>query len=43
MRIKELKRLKEELSEEEYAELKGAMWVFTEEGNRLDNRRQSIT
>jgi len=28
LRIKELKRLKEELSEEEYAELKGAMWVL---------------
>lgn len=28
LRIQELKRLKEELSEEEYAELKGAMWIL---------------
>jgi len=28
LRIKELKRLKEELTKEEYAELKGAMWVL---------------
>jgi transposase len=28
LRIQELKRLKEELTEEEYAELKGAMWVL---------------
>ena len=28
LRIKELKRLKEELTKEEYAQLKGAMWVL---------------
>ena len=28
LRKQELKRLKEELSEEQYSELKGAMWVL---------------
>lgn len=43
LRIKKLKRLKEELTKEEYAELKGAMWVYRYEKDQFDSRRQSVT
>lgn len=36
LRIKELKRLKEDLTKEEYAELKGAMWVLRSLQKDLD-------
>lgn len=36
LRIKEMKRLKEELTEKEYAQLKGAMWVLRKKKKDLD-------
>jgi transposase len=42
LRIKELKRLKEELSEEEYAELKGAMWVLRKKKEDLTAENKAL-
>jgi len=42
LRIKELKRLKEELTKEEYAELKGAMWVLRKNKKHLTVENKAL-
>ena len=42
LRKQELKRLKEELTEEEYAELKGAMWVLRKKKKDLSIENQAL-
>jgi transposase len=42
LRIKELKRLKEELTKEEYAQLKGAMWVLRKQKKDLDAEDKAL-
>jgi len=42
LRIKELKRLKEELTKEEYAQLKGAMWVLRKQNKDLDAEDKAL-
>jgi len=42
LRIKELKRLKEELTKEEYAQLKGAMWVLRSLQKDLDTEDKAL-
>jgi transposase len=43
LRIQELKRLKKELNEEEYAELKGAMWVLRKQKKDLTVKDRAST
>jgi transposase len=42
LRLQELKRLKEELTEEQYAELKGAMWVLRKKNKDLSKENQEL-
>jgi transposase len=42
LRVKELKRLKEELTKEEYAQLKGAMWVLRSLQKDLDAEDKAL-
>ncbi len=42
LRIKELKRLKEELTKEEYARLKGAMWVLRKQKKDLNAEDKTL-
>lgn len=42
LRIKELKRLKEELPKEEYAQLKGAMWVLRKKNRDLSIENKAL-
>ena len=42
LRKQELKRLKEELSEEDYSELKGAMWVLRKRKENLTKKDKEL-
>lgn len=42
LRKQEMRRLKEELSEEEYKELKGAMWVFRKKPEELEPEEKEV-
>ena len=42
LRKKELKRLKKELSENDYKQLKGAMWAFRKDKDKLKQKEQTV-
>lgn len=42
LRKKELKRLKSELTEEEYKELKGVMWILRKNSNKLSDEESEV-
>jgi hypothetical protein len=42
LRKQELKRLKQELSEEDYRELKGAMWVLRKKKEKLTREDKAL-